>query len=230
MNNGRPLAARSCVYCTGLANKAEPQAVVWDRPLAQTDDLLVVPSKGSLVPGWLLVVPRKHSLCAGAMSLAKRNALFDAAIAVSEVIGQAFGRSATVFEHGPAAHGDLAGCGINHTHLHVVPLGFSLTARASETAGIGAWSGASLEDLGSSHAGALSYLAVIEPDRELRLAEPVQPTSQVLRRVIAAEVGFPERWDYRVFDGAVEVAETVRRLSAFRAQLQDAVEAAVVAA
>ena len=233
MIDGQHSGAQPCVYCNGLARIASPEQreiAVWDRPIAQTDDWLVVPSKGSLIPGWLLVVPREHSLCSGALSAPERSSLFHVASVVSGAVQEAFGMPATVFEHGPATHGDVAGCGINHTHLHVVPLGFSLVLCASRVADLGSWRDATRDDLQSSHSRSTSYLAVLESNRQLLMSEPLRPTSQALRRVIAAEIGFPERWDYRIYDGASEVAETMQRLRGFRVQLQEALESTAVAA
>ena len=38
---------------------------------------------------------------------------------------------ATIFESGPAAEATELGCGVDHVHFHIVPLGFSLFALAS---------------------------------------------------------------------------------------------------
>jgi diadenosine tetraphosphate (Ap4A) HIT family hydrolase len=201
---------------------------LWDRALAATEDWVVVPSKGALLPGWLLVVPRMHSLCSGAVSDQERNALFDAAKNVGEVVGKAFGTPSTIFEHGPAAHGDVVGCGINHTHLHVVPLGFSLTAAAAHHMPNGGWRSATLGNIQALHVRSAGYLAVLEPDRGLMVAELHNSTSQALRKVIATEIGAAHKWDYRAYDGIAEVTSTVRRLSGF--QMQRALEAATIAA
>ena len=42
-----------------------------------------------------------------------------------EVVERAFG-PVTVFEHGPSRPGRAPGCGVDHLHVHLVPLPFDL--------------------------------------------------------------------------------------------------------
>ena len=55
-----------CKLCQKFGSDAggsEP----WDRVLFASANFVVVPTVGSILPGWLLIVPREHFLCFGAM-------------------------------------------------------------------------------------------------------------------------------------------------------------------
>ena len=92
-----------------------------DREVARTADYVVLPSAGSLVPGWLLVVPRRPMLNLGCTTPSERAALMELVDDLSIRMGN-FEGEIYCFEHGSAFVGSATGCGVDQAHLHVVPL------------------------------------------------------------------------------------------------------------
>jgi diadenosine tetraphosphate (Ap4A) HIT family hydrolase len=109
-----------CKFCEKFAGQS---SVAWgeatDQVLFESPNFVVVPSLGSILPGWLLIVPRNHFLCVGAMGDGliheMRQLRDEAAESLRSQIGPV-----TYFEHGPVKACTSVGCGIDHAHLHIV--------------------------------------------------------------------------------------------------------------
>src|SRR5262249_38676442 len=93
-----------------------------DHPLAA-----VLPSLGSLVPGWLLVVPRVEALTIRDLPAHERAELLSLARAMA---GAGMGIQPYVFEHGPSKASTSMGCGVDQAHLHTVGLNRDLLSAA----------------------------------------------------------------------------------------------------
>ena len=199
-----------CCLCDlfRIPNPLEP----WDTALLRVNNYVVVPSKGALVPGWSLVVPSGHALCVGAVDAAKRLELMSVAHAVRKATSELFG-NATVFEHGPSSPCHAVGCGIDHVHLHVVPLSFSLFAATRKEIPSAEWhlvDDRPDELLAEVHSRGEDYIYIDEPDRETMVGILACPISQAIRKVIAKQIGQAHAWDYREHPFADNVASTIR--------------------
>src|SRR6266478_5711524 len=112
-----------CCFCQNL--KTAGASAPWDTVLYDSGNFAIVPTKGALVPGWLLVVAKRHALCVGALSNPELDELKSCLASARNLVQKNFG-APTIFEHGPSLAGTTLGCGIDHVHVHVAPLAFSL--------------------------------------------------------------------------------------------------------
>src|SRR5258706_12627640 len=117
----------NCRFCDILFRNCPPG--FWDRPLFESTNFVAIPSLGSLRKGWLLVVPKKHFLSTAALPPHLLQEMIKVKQALTEVLTESFGEI-WAFEHGPAGGGRLAGCGVDHAHLHIVPLEIDLLQAA----------------------------------------------------------------------------------------------------
>lgn len=181
-------ASPACRFCE--VAKREPA-------LTPADGLVLIPSAGSLVPGWLLLLPVEHVVNLAELPAAEHGTFAAAAAQATGRLVAATG-SAVQFEHGPAGHGRSAGCGVDHAHLHLVPL--SMEMRAS-VRGLGhiedslewrqsEWPWSAVRRPG------MDYLFVRESDGTGWIAEAETIPSQVFRRAIARLLGH-EHWDWK---------------------------------
>lgn len=88
--------------------------------VAANDEAFAVPSFGGFIEGWALVVPRNHIPNSASTAPESAKLLDDL---VDEMIARVRGAYGDVilFEHGAAAAGRPASCGVDHAHIHVVP-------------------------------------------------------------------------------------------------------------
>jgi hypothetical protein len=140
---------------------------------------------------------------------------FEVGIQQACAIIQAKFGPATVFESGPSYKGTSIGCGIDHVHVHVLPLQFSLgeaTRRIFTNIDWMIWKGfRQLQDL---HTLGEPYYYIKEPAREPLYTVPTIRSSQLFRKVIAAETGQTDLWDYSRHYGRSNAMETLKAVSA----------------
>lgn len=201
-----------CPYCSRFLGK-EKSSTIWDQRVLETDNFVVVPTRGAIVEGWLLVIPKEHYLSFGAIPHHVRSEALQLLEHTLEITNECWG-PATVFEHGPVVPTQPLGCGVDHAHLHVVPLSFDLV-------------GASLEHLPSlgqpEHCSGLStlqelylhsipYLYVREPNNQQIVWKNPLVKGQFFRRVIASALGVEDEFDWRKFDHESRIVSTLERI------------------
>lgn len=177
----------------------------FDEDLARYPEAAVIPTRGALVPSWLLVVPRKACLSVAELDVNERARLLSIAEEVSIQVTARAG-ACVAFEHGPGRRGTAAGCGVDQAHLHVVggapDLLDRLIERVSEN-----WSAADHADPWSAVPTGSDYLMIRDQGRAVR-ALMASPTSQRLRRALANALGIEQEWDYRSHPNAPNARRT----------------------
>lgn len=168
----------------------------YDRPVAQTEHFVALPTLGSLVTGWLLVVPRRRMDNLSFLDAVERQALKSFVATLVDIV-RAKESEVYLFEHGGHA-GSAIACGVDQAHLHIVPLSFDLVAKATEAPGV-QWTALRCGEIPWGLNDPSEYLSVCRAGDAWHLGRPRLPTSQWFRRLIAAELGIPERWDYRQY-------------------------------
>lgn len=119
---GADMSTHPCCFCDlPQGDERHP----WNQVLHADEKCFVVPTKGALVTGWVLVVPRWHTLSVGSLDREEQDGLASSVALVQQRVGVQFGEP-TIFEHGPADFGSPLGCGVDHVHVHLAPLAFSL--------------------------------------------------------------------------------------------------------
>jgi ATP adenylyltransferase len=202
----------SCPFCPSLLTQA--RSVPWNTVLAENEHFLTMPSKGALVPGWVLVVAKRHTLCSGSLGADELRNLGTAIDEARFIVSRSFGH-ATIFEHGPFRSGTALGCGIDHMHFHVVPLSFSLVEAVNHRVPGMQWQRITgISQLSEVHRAGVGYCVVQEPAGPLVLCRPPDDIRQLLRQAIATHLGVPDSFDYAAHPQLPNVLTTVDRLSA----------------
>ena len=202
-----------CAYCHGALNAGSPSRPAWDRVLLEFPNFIVVPTKGALLPGWLLVISKAHTLCTGFLDDVAQTELRSVIESAAELVRSRFGEP-TLFEHGPSTEGTVLGCGVDHLHIHVAPLPFSLRGAADKLNNDLHWqridSFVHLKRLSENNE---SYCWVREPgDLGPYVCSPAPKVRQFLRRAIASELGRPDEFDYATYPELSIVQETLNSL------------------
>ena len=194
-----------CNFCSkfGLHPTAtEP----YDQILFESPNFVAVPTRGSIIPGWLLIIPRTHVLCIGALDSETMSEFVVFRDKVASALRNAFGPVA-FFEHGPVMPCTSIGCGVDHAHLHLVATTLDLREGATQMAADGLdWARIDgLSALSRYHAEGLPYLYLQQSGKSW-ISSPETIESQLFRKVIAAAVGQPHKYDWRqdCFLSAVE--------------------------
>lgn len=206
------LTPNLCPFCDTRYQFVPELSDVWDTVLSRNDNSFLVPTKGSLLPGWLLVVSRDHLPCLGALDGSNLADLLAHASEAAELLTSAFS-APTIFEHGPANPSSKLTCGVNHLHLHVASLPFSLQDAMLDLFPTITWRLCpSLETLQEIHHAGDEYLYLQEPGCSARMAVVKQPQSQMFRKAIAAALGIPRKWNYTEYPLRLNAEITLSRL------------------
>jgi ATP adenylyltransferase len=200
-----------CCLCSKLVSAKS--AELWNTPLFESSNFVALPSLGSMVEGWLLVVPKAHYLSTGALSpnLAHEMARFQTQLV--DKLRPLYG-NICAFEHGPARSGRNIGCGVDHAHLHLVPLSFDLATAADPFMPLNTeWMPATWESCRTASENNRDYLYLEQPIGKARIAiTDGNFGSQIFRKAIAARLGMHEQFSWRDFPQTEVIAHTVRTL------------------
>ena len=201
--------ASGCRFCARLEEADSEASEQWS-PVRRSEHLLAVPSIGPLLPGWLLVLPTSHELSFADLS---REAAVAAELEeIAAWWADLFG-PLSWFEHGPASEGSPVGCGVDHAHMHLVPLGgLDLLALARsympsllfEPIG-------GVEEIGRCRQAGTPYLYLRAESGQSWLASSPGIPSQFFRQLIAAAQGRPEEFDWKCHMHRETLSYTLRR-------------------
>lgn len=203
--------AAECRFCH-LCDPHREHMSPWDHIIISSRTFLVVPSKGALVPGWLMVIPRRHVLSTSVMTKDEFKDLHDILAETKAIVADTFGPP-TVFEHGAACANTTFGCGIDHAHVHVVPLPFHLRTAVQSSVDV-EWSQSEDEFLKVTSTLRAPYVAFSGPDLATWVATPNNIPRQFFRRMIATRLGRPDQFDYDQYPEPSNAVQTLSRMTA----------------
>lgn len=202
---------KACRFC-GLQSDDVGNLAV-DRRILESKNYFAIASIGGFLPGWTLICPKRHVLNLEDDFLSDEFQGF-----VSEVAGlvaEEFG-SPALFEHGARFEGSTVGCGTNHAHLHLVPLGQSLNSIVRKFDPASEWIHCASSELktvvnsGEYFFMSDSLSSFQNADSFVRIAESGQ--SQYFRRAIASHIGLADMANYRQFPFEEISSDTAYRL------------------
>jgi len=167
---------------------------------------------GALVEGWLLLVPKEHFLSFGAMPNSLTAEMQELKAATCARVQQAYGM-VIAFEHGPSEAGRSVGCGVDHAHLHIVPVDFDLAAAvAAYVPPRSKWSKANLADCRRAFRKHLDYLYLEQPIGHGLIIQGHHLGSQLFRRAIAGELRIAEEYNWRTYPQLSNISKTIQTL------------------
>lgn len=205
----------NCHLCTDLASQ-DPN-MIWNQPLFEFPNFVALPSLGALVEGWLLLVPKKHFICMGALPDTFVTEMQEIKNFLCSVVQQSYG-SVCVFEHGPSKSNQSVGCGVDHAHLHILPMTFDLGSAVNPFLPEGVrWSEAGIKECQTAFTQGTDYLYLEQPISSGRIAINQRFGSQLFRRAIAAQINFPAQFNWREYPQLHNVSATINKLQSWDA-------------
>ena len=198
MSGGMPAPFRSASGLTHRIIKATPSFVV-------------LPSISPLVAGHVMIIPKDHS--SGMLSAAATRKQFLSVLdLVFTAVSASYGLSC-VFEHGIGI-GMTGGCGIDHAHVHVLPLSLSRIAVVHEALArdFDRAPRISIDQAFENHDCTSSYLFFGSSPLDVVVHYSEEIPSQYIRHTIAAALNQPCR-HWREMFGWDQFVDTFARLS-----------------
>lgn len=172
--------------------------------------LRALASYGGFVPGWTIIVPPQHLPSTARLGIDARRRFDHFRAEVGSLIERRVGRY-VMFEHGAADFSRPAGCGVDHAHLHLVPLDMNLREAISSLGD---------PDLNLDWQPVVGWPEPRQGNDYIWVSDRTgswvsytrEQPSQVARRAIARVLGIPQ-WDWKLDLRLENVRETTRLLS-----------------
>jgi inosine/xanthosine triphosphate pyrophosphatase family protein/diadenosine tetraphosphate (Ap4A) HIT family hydrolase len=179
------------------------------RVLYEDDDFIVMPPLGEFMEGGLLLLTRKHILSFAHLPQDQFERLERLLKVIGQVLVRHWGVAPLIFEHGPAADSSKGVCCVDHAHLNIFPAAVSIHPNLAKRMNfpIG-----SLSELARLKWAEFGYLLVEENDGSRHVYDGQNVPTQLVRRIITAHLGRPERWHWRDYVGQDELLATFNSL------------------
>jgi ATP adenylyltransferase len=202
----------NCTLCAEMRMPARRKP--WNEPLIETENFVVIPSLGALVEGWVLLVPKQHRISMGALPIEKRNEAQEVEHQTRAILRRLYEKPVVGFEHGPSAEQHGTGCGVDHAHLHLLPLDCDLLTyvRPFVSASVD-WKRCHWEDLARAYAAGLDYLYIRQEGKAALLAVCQDFGSQVFRKAVASFLSMDSQFSWRDYPQIETVARTIGTLT-----------------
>jgi len=185
----------NCRLCSAFSVRTKTED--YNNALFESQNFVVLPSLGALVEGWLLLVPKRHFICMGGLPSSLTVEMQAMKEQVATVLMSRYG-DVCAFEHGPSGPNCDIGCGVDHAHVHLVPLDFDLASAAIPFMPQGvSWSSAHLYDCHTAFGRGKEYLYLEQPIGKGRIVTYGSMGSQLFRRAIATHLGIPQKFNWR---------------------------------
>jgi ATP adenylyltransferase len=199
----------NCRLCSDLLRQGTVED--WNEPLFESPNFVVLPSLGALVEGWLLLVPKKHFICMGELPDSVANEMQEVKHVLCSVLQQYYGQ-VSAFEHGPSRPNCMIGCGVDHAHLHIVPIAFDLlSAVAPFLPEDVRWSEAGQKECRAAFSRGEDYLYLEQPIGAGHIATYKGFDSQLFRRAIAMQIGALNQFNWREYPQLSNVSATIKQ-------------------
>lgn len=213
------LTDAECTFCSQYATRSRQNfwATGWGYKynqstdvLWETESLVVAAGLGALAEGYVLIIPKLHYLSVREMPSTLISEVTDLKVRLRARIEALYGPMVFV-EHGTASEERRGGSCIDHVHVHAFPcsteLGSLLRVSFPEIRLH------SLHDLKTVSNGESAYI-LLEDQRGGMFYYDTgnQAHSQFVRRLWAKSVGKAGEWDWAVFIGERNMANTIQHL------------------
>lgn len=179
------------------------------RVVYEDEDFIVMPPLGEFIEGGLLVLTREHMLSMAHLGPEQFDRLEQLVAVIGEVLLKKWGVAPLVFEHGPAPLAGKGVCCVDHAHLNVFPAKVRVHPHLMERRHERVARLAYLAKLKDCECG---YLFVQENDGTRHTYDGRDVPTQLVRRIIATQLGMPERWHWREYPGCAELLATCAAL------------------
>jgi diadenosine tetraphosphate (Ap4A) HIT family hydrolase len=179
------------------------------RIIYEDEHFVLMPPLGQFIEGGLLLLARSHLLslaCLPPDQLAHLERLLEA---ISRALVARWGVPPLVFEHGPAPERTKGVCCVDHAHFNVFPARVHLHPHLAQRMNLPL---RALPELARLRRAEFGYLFVQENDGSRRVYDGFNAPTQLVRRVLATQLGLAERWHWQDYPGIAELLATYHAL------------------
>lgn len=211
--SGAPVS--QCPFCAELDDEAVSIFAemmggrLASRVVYADEHFVVMPPLGQFIEGGLLLLARPHILSFAHLPAPLYEHLDRLLRAIRRALLDRYGTAPLIFEHGPAPQRTKGVCCVDHAHLNIFPAQVHLHPPLAQHMHLRL---GSLADLARLRCAEYGYLFIQENDGSRRAYDAQDVPTQLVRRIITAALGLPQRWHWRDYPGENEIVATCSAL------------------
>lgn len=214
------LKTLSCSFCRELMDNRIPaefmkQCGIVNRVFKESDNFVAVPSVSPITVGHVLIIPRTHITSLVQVKHTMISELNSFVTSIIRLVAINF-KVPVIFEHG-IGEGKVGGCGVNHAHLHILPVKpdsiVKVILNISKQFSLGA--PIPLTNFLTYGDNKKSYLLFGQSTQRMLYTYNENIPSQYVRRLIAKEID-SSLWDWRQVYGWTDFVNTYKILFSFK--------------
>jgi inosine/xanthosine triphosphate pyrophosphatase family protein len=208
-------AAHQCPFCIEIEGTGESifsemiGSRLASRILYQDRDFVVLPPLGEFIEGGLLLLTREHIPCFAHLERGKLARLGQLLAVIRKGLEKQYGVSPLIFEHGPAPLRGKGACCVDHAHFNIFPAKVMIAPHLSERMSMPI---RELDEMQRLRGAEFGYLLVQENDGSMRAYDGELVPTQLVRRIIANQIGLSDRWHWKDYPGCDELVATYHAL------------------
>jgi diadenosine tetraphosphate (Ap4A) HIT family hydrolase len=210
-----PRPVHQCPFCTELEGTGHSifaemtRDRLASRIVYEDEDFVLMPPLGQFIEGGLLLLTRQHLLSFAYLPPACFQRLQRLLAVIRRELTARWGVAPLIFEHGPAPDRSKGVCCVDHAHFNIFPAPVTvhphLASRISTPLN-------TISDLSTLRRAEFGYLFVQENDGAMRAYDGHLVPTQLVRRIITTQLGFPQRWHWKDYPGYDELLATYQAL------------------
>ena len=188
------------------------QLPIYDTILFESENFLVLPALGSLIPGYIMIISKHHIQSMAYLNSKELIELIDLVNHLKKILFDAYNIEPILFEHGSALGlVSESACSVEHAHWHLVPIKMSYEQEILRDI--------EAEKINYLHSLAFfkgkTYLLYVNGNGEHYISCKTTLSSQYMRKWIAKEIGNSDEWNWRNHQLTNNINKTVSKLKRY---------------
>lgn len=206
-----------CDFCKELNGErslyqkiAEKNALPLNRIIFEGSYWTIMPTLGSIVPGYLLFIANRHILSLSNCTVNELDELQSLINLVREKLENIYQSPCVLFEHGAGCGNGLSPSCVDHCHIHILPMKEDLDTK-SNFSKFHITKLKSLNEI-ASKAENMPYILYQNQKKQYYLLQSDIYISQYFRQLIAISINQPDKWDWRQYFFSQNIKQTIEDL------------------
>lgn len=181
------------------------KSLFYNQTIEETDNFIIIPGLGALVPGYILILPKKHVYCMTNFNEKVMEEYTSILEKYREKLRKIYGKYPIVFEHGtPDPCGLCANCVI-HAHTHMINHNYKNEQEIINKLNL-------VKINGLNKIEKKNYIYYKNQQGIDYITYDFEPISQIMRIFIAEDLNIKEKYDWRNFPFEDNIYKTIEDL------------------
>lgn len=173
----------------------------------ETNNFLVIPSKGSLCDGYLLIVPKHHLNSMNELPDTQKQELINLIDKYRNKFFEIYNTYPILFEHGSSKINiSTSSSSITHAHMHIVNHNFKNEQHIINELNLKC---VNQNDFFQNRN--LSYISYISPDNLFYISYNFKPISQQMRIYIANDLNINNDYNWKITNFDINIISTINK-------------------